>query len=494
MPAFPKPVLQYWRTSLADGVLGEGKFSQRDRARFIPVPADTLRTGILPKADVERLFKTPTAAKTMSVRLWPLVTARKTSHGSIRAGGLPDIVAPVVTEASVNRDGRITPLRNTIARDLLTPLPNSEFSIGTVEALDTFLTECPLGQTTIGDAWQTYLAHCRKMVDAVAPGWPRGDTDYHPIGSGLLELAEGSSATVRQILDLYDTLLANKPDTPLLSQIAMPQAKSTKPDHNIETQLARRLGHSNPQFPLAQHQRQVLSWLDAATPGDVIAVNGPPGTGKTTLLLSAVAGLWVRAALQGADPPIIVAASSNNQAVTNIIDAFGKDFAPGTGVFAGRWLPDISSFGIFLASNSRKQEAAKRYQTEDFQIDLESESYVFRAREAYLKAAQAAFPKLVNPDIATVVAALQAQISTEAGKLSAVDSAAHKLATVQTNIDAILGDDPAAAIARLAGRLTQSHQNLIRPRAALTAFDQHQASESSLRIKPHSTFQLPLPD
>lgn len=30
-------VLQYWRTSLADGALGQGKFSQRDRKRFIEV-------------------------------------------------------------------------------------------------------------------------------------------------------------------------------------------------------------------------------------------------------------------------------------------------------------------------------------------------------------------------------------------------------------------------------------------------------------------------
>ncbi|MEN9061885.1 hypothetical protein [Ponticoccus litoralis] len=57
-------------------------------------------------------------------------------------------------------------------------------------------------------------------------------------------------------------------------------------DQGIEKEFGRRLGHSNPHFPLAEHQRQVLAWLDAAKPGEVIVVNGPPGTGKTTLLLS----------------------------------------------------------------------------------------------------------------------------------------------------------------------------------------------------------------
>ncbi len=128
-----------------------------------------------------------------------------------------------------------------------------------------------------------------------------------------------------------------KPDVPLLKQIMQPPPVLTPPDRRIEHEFARRLGHSNAHFPLAEHQRQVLAWLDAAAPGEVIAVNGRPGTGKTTMLLSAVAGLWVGAARRGEDPPIIVAAASNNQAVTNIIDAFGKDFAKGEGAFAGRW-------------------------------------------------------------------------------------------------------------------------------------------------------------
>jgi hypothetical protein len=271
--------------------------------------------------------------------------ARKSSHGAARAGGLPEIVAPVVTEATVDRAGRITPTRNALARDLLTPLPSGEFAIGSVDALDSFLTESPLPDMAGEGAWQEYLGHCRKMVDAVSQGWPRGDADYQPIGLGFLELAEDANATVRGILDLYDKLLAEKPAAPLLGQIAQPSKETGGLDHRIEREFARRLGHSNASFPLAEHQRQVLAWLDASSPGEVIAVNGPPGTGKTTMLLSAVAGLWVRAALRGDDPPVIVAASSNNQAVTNIIDAFGKDFGKGEGPFAGRGCPRWKASG-----------------------------------------------------------------------------------------------------------------------------------------------------
>ncbi|TCM78371.1 AAA domain-containing protein [Rhodovulum steppense] len=472
--------LRYWRTSLADGALGEGKFTQGDRKRFLDMPAEALKTGILPGDVVDRVFRGQASVRTMGIRFWPLVTARKSSHGAARAGGLPEIVAPVVTEATVDRAGRISPTRNALARDLLTPLPSGEFAIGSVDALDSFLTESPLPDMTGEGAWQAYLGHCRRMVDAVSEGWPRGDADYQPIGTGFLEPAEDANATVRGILDLYDKLLSERPDTSLLAQIARPRSGAASPDHRIEQDFARRLGHSNASFPLAEHQRQVLAWLDASAPGQVIAVNGPPGTGKTTMLLSAVAGLWVRAALRGEDPPVIVAASSNNQAVTNIIDAFGKDFGKGEGPFAGRWLPEVESFGMFLASHSRRLEAARRYQTEEFQAARETVAYVQRAKDAYLLAAREALPELANPDVASVVSALQERIASEVGKLSRIDRAAGARRAARAALEAQLGPDPEAMEARLAAEVAERTAAAGKLRAARAALDRHLASESSL--------------
>ncbi len=40
--------LIYWRTSLADGALGEGKFTQADRKRFVDVPSEAVKSGALP--------------------------------------------------------------------------------------------------------------------------------------------------------------------------------------------------------------------------------------------------------------------------------------------------------------------------------------------------------------------------------------------------------------------------------------------------------------
>lgn len=416
-------ILEYWRVSLADSALGDGKFTQRDWKRFIEMSGETVRSGKLPAAMLDRVFGGQKSAKSVAVRFWPLVMARKSSHGAARVDGLPEIVAPVVTEATIDRDGQITPVRNALARDVLSPLPSGEFSIGSVDDLDGFLTETPLPDMIVEDSWPDYLSHCRKMVDAVAEGWPNGDEDYQSMGFGFLEPAEDASATIRNIVDLYDKLLNEKPAASLLRQVAAPRKTTSPPDPNVEHEFSRRLGHSNPHFPLSEHQRQVLAYHDVSSPGEVIAVNGPPGTGKTTMLLSAVASLWIKAALKGEDPPIIVAASTNNQAVTNIIDAFGKDFAKGDGPFAGRWLPDIGSFGIFLPSHTRKLEAAKKYQTEDFQTACESVDYFSRAKEEYIQAAQVAFPALSEVRVELVVEAVQSEMAKEAAKLSEVDKA-----------------------------------------------------------------------
>jgi ABC-type hemin transport system ATPase subunit len=47
--------------------------------------------------------------------------------------------------------------------------------------------------------------------------------------------------------------------------------------------FSERLGHSGDKFPLAVAQRDALSHYLTQQPGDILAVNGPPGTGKTTL-------------------------------------------------------------------------------------------------------------------------------------------------------------------------------------------------------------------
>ncbi|MDN3709312.1 hypothetical protein QW060_20050 [Myroides ceti] len=78
----------------------------------------------------------------------------------------------------------------------------------------------------------------------------------------------------------------------------------------------------------------------------------PPGTGKTTLLQSIVANEVVQSAVKGHDPAVIVACSTNNQAVTNIIDSFFS-VTQKPGLLYERWLPNLKGFGLYLPAQSK---------------------------------------------------------------------------------------------------------------------------------------------
>lgn len=75
-------------------------------------------------------------------------------------------------------------------------------------------------------------------------------------------------------------------------------------------------------FALDNTQRAVTMALSETDVGDILAVNGPPGSGKTAMLKAVVASQWVQAALQGGDCPIIIGVGGTNQSVKNIIGAF----------------------------------------------------------------------------------------------------------------------------------------------------------------------------
>jgi hypothetical protein len=80
-------ILLYWRASLADGALGEGKFQRKELKRFLVVPKETLKTGILPLEVLDRLFKGQESARSVSVRFWPLVRRANPLTERLRLAG-----------------------------------------------------------------------------------------------------------------------------------------------------------------------------------------------------------------------------------------------------------------------------------------------------------------------------------------------------------------------------------------------------------------------
>lgn len=212
--------------------------------------------------------------------------------------------------------------------------------------------------------------------------------------------------------------------------------------------MTHRLGHANSQYPLAIAQRDALAQVMAMENGEILAVNGPPGTGKTTFVLSAVVSLWVKAALGEEDPPLIVAASTNNQAVTNVLEAFAKDFEETQDAFGGRWLPEVTSYGGYYPAPSKESEAANHYQTPTFYRRIESPEYLDSAERVFLQHAQKALNDTSFARIDTVRMRLHELLKERQAQLSSLQQHWIARATLQTQLARKLGEASEEALAR----------------------------------------------
>ena len=63
-------------------------------------------------------------------------------------------------------------------------------------------------------------------------------------------------------------------------------------------------------------------------------------------------------AIEGKNAPIILACSTNNQAVTNIIDSFPA-LIQEKEKLQGRWLPDVDGYATYLPSIHKTEEELK---------------------------------------------------------------------------------------------------------------------------------------
>ncbi|EKS3962600.1 ATP-binding protein, partial [Escherichia coli] len=411
----------------------------------------------------------------------------------------PDIVTPLVTPALLSREGFLYPTPVTsIPRDLLEPLPKGAFSIGEIEQYDKYKTihtsfsidfddsvdktaetdeEREARYAALQQEWRQYLDDSERLLKNVAGDWIKNPEQYELAEHGYIVKTAQSGGASFHILSLYDHLLVCKKDVPLFNRFASREVHAAESLLAPGAKFSDRLGHSGDKFPLAKAQRDALSHFLDARHGDILAVNGPPGTGKTTLVLSIIATQWARAALEKSEPPVIIATSTNNQAVTNIIEAFGKDFSQGTGAMAGRWLPELKSFGAYFPSSTRKAEAAKKYQTEDFFNQIESKEYVEDALLFYLEKAKAAFPEKECSSPEKVIELLHGQLAAKSEQLIRLNATWQMLSQIRAARE-LIANDIEQYLDNLNKLLSGQEQKLTLLKSAKTEWKKYRAGES----------------
>ena len=359
--------------------------------------------------------------KWVSVLVCPIIVRPKTDH-TIHRARRERPLTPVWIPARLSCEGDLFPsdeLVPWIPRDLLEPAQMAE-TIGDVEAVDHFLTLNPTiqnGENLDSDPrWIDVWQYSNNMLENVT-----GQTieefnleGYERELAPRILLDEDVRIIPSHIIRLYDEILHRLEERSLSPPKLLPRLTSfhdepLRPLLNKNQRVeksAQHLGHMHWKFPLSASQREAIDHFLTLSEGEVLAINGPPGTGKTTLLQSIVASLWVEAALYEREPPIIFAASANNQAVTNIIDSFGS-VPEDESLLGGRWIPDLNSYGFFCPSSSMTERGLdSRYQIttnwpnpSEFllppsprkwtRVNIEDEEFVSHAEQYFLKCCRA---------------------------------------------------------------------------------------------------------
>ncbi|WP_332847684.1 DEAD/DEAH box helicase [Massilia sp. S19_KUP03_FR1] len=320
-----------------------------------------------------------------------------------------------------------------IPRELLAPTL-ARLAVGTLDQHDQFIASLPFKPASLDDALAIAADLFEAVTGAVLPalqatlGRAAGTAfaaEGHTLVSHWFGMPCDPPVIARHIIKLYDQIAYELAPLPLFENLASTIERPARAPLSVGAcgaQYAATVGHIDTRHPLSPSQRIAMTELALLPEGGVLAVNGPPGTGKTTLLQSVVAQLWVDAALAQGECPMIVVASTNVKAVENVLYSFAS-ICEHTG--HERWHPYPGGFGLFLASESRQSSYPVCTAKSQPFTDWEARAPVYAAQRTFIEKAQAQFPG--ERAIVNIVAKLHAQLEHHAQRLRALIGARHAI-------------------------------------------------------------------
>lgn len=228
-----------------------------------------------------------------------------------------------------------------------------DLTVGDSDILDKFLTENSGRLEAIftnesEDQWEKYIDFARDLYISVVDN-SLLDDNYKICNECHIVKDKTVSATFN-ISELYNDIINENINHKLYTNFISLKGNHVK--KNLNKDNSSHLGSMNNTYELSPSQRESIVAATALQHGDILAVSGPPGTGKTTLLQSVISNMLVHNALTQSPPPIIVATSTNNKAVTNVIESFVKSNASKM-VLEKRWISNVNSYATFFPSGKK---------------------------------------------------------------------------------------------------------------------------------------------
>jgi hypothetical protein len=348
--------LHYYRNSLVDA----------DRASIRPDENSVIVVALeeLTEQQAKKLLPVMTTAEGKKetafegpVQIAPFGLAETVDHG-YKAGGGP--LYPFWIPAIITRSGELLPPEDDrhmpwFLREVMSPASeqSSYPAVGSVENYSKALEQFHW----TGTDWPSFFEVSERIFSSVT-GQRLAEFElegYTRIAEFALVKAEVSFLTA-PLIECYDSFL--KGDVELgrlgrtyLSAFANSPLREVPPPANVYLDH-RHVGQMNDSFPLSDSQRYAMTLHLRTQESELLAVNGPPGTGKTTFLRSVVANLIVEKALEGKSPPMLLASSTNNQAITNILENFASS-EENANPLASSWVRLGGAVGAYMASDAK---------------------------------------------------------------------------------------------------------------------------------------------
>lgn len=380
-------LLTYWRNCLADG---EHLSPDIGRGSSYNAKFQEIEDGHLSKTLTEKIFQDarknrsrggrtqheggPPKIHSVELLIAPFLLKLEVEHGerSYRQSLGARSHAPLWLAAKVDETGRLSgdeTMAPFIGRQFLEPSGRVYFSIGELAAADEFRTVQAAPEEP--QRWRSHLEYAERFLEAVTgQANLRAPSFDGAVATGpILLLKDERIKATRHLLELYDQLRSEVDPSALLNSVVTRQ--STRGEllgdlaSLLENGSSRHFGHVSAEFGLKPSQRRALLATLSLENSQLLAVNGPPGTGKTTLIQSIVSSLWVEKAIDGEDPPLIHACSTNNRAIVNILETFARSGSEssesGEELLARRWIQGLEGFGLLMPSGNAAKKYGERY-------------------------------------------------------------------------------------------------------------------------------------
>ncbi|WP_312284010.1 AAA domain-containing protein, partial [Candidatus Igneacidithiobacillus taiwanensis] len=311
--------------------------------------------------------------------------------------GLRRIVPTILVPVEVDDNGMVTPDFEITGPWLQRAMLFSPFNLASQESADWRISERAMMQDTDGklivdlpweDQWQMAIAMVDRITQIITDArWSAdgGATVAEQLDKKLPEgwITEKSilfiptnPANVNRtqitgpMLVAYDHIVERfqngKPVPQIAIRYADPHADEAiflqtgiSGDERVHA-MGMHLGQMSNSYSMDKTQRRVVETQAMMLEGGIAAVSGPPGTGKTTLIQGVIADALIHSILDGhGKSGKVLIASTNNQAITNVLDALSK--VTGYSRLTRRWLPQIDSVGLYLSAASKLSEQWPTY-------------------------------------------------------------------------------------------------------------------------------------